>query len=270
MWKAEDGQRSAYNPGVHPDVQELQPKLKEILYDCAVEIRATKAALFLYDGSSRFELVTEYGFRGAIRQSADTNDPIIDRCGRGRSAFFINGIGVEPRFSELLYESSTDRLLAAPIYSRGTLVGVIDIRDKAAKAPFENSDLAKAQRIAERVAELFLNKNIFGQRFITLSGADDHVTVVHGNAPVHTASAPQSASAAAPVPKAPPPAASPSSVRPAPAPAQAHQKAPQPPAAGRVPRLSTLILEARTVADRVVIPTTPESLGENELAVIRD
>ncbi len=37
-----------------------------------------------------------------------------------------------------------------------------------------------------------------------------------------------------------------------------------------MPRLSTLILEARAVADRVAIPTSPESLGENELAVIRD
>ena len=52
---------------MHPDVEELKPKLKEILYDCAVNIRATKAALYLYDGTSRFELVTEYGFRGGNR-----------------------------------------------------------------------------------------------------------------------------------------------------------------------------------------------------------
>jgi hypothetical protein len=37
-----------YPHAVHPDIEELQSKLKEILYDCAVEIRATKAALYLY------------------------------------------------------------------------------------------------------------------------------------------------------------------------------------------------------------------------------
>ena len=53
---------------MHPDVEELRPKLKEFLYDCAVEIRATKAALYLYDGpANRFELVTEYGFKVPIR-----------------------------------------------------------------------------------------------------------------------------------------------------------------------------------------------------------
>jgi len=122
---------------VHPEVEELRPKLKEILYDCAVDIRATKAALFVQDGLGRFELVTEYGFRGSIREWADANDPMVDRCGRGRTPFFVNGMAAEPRFSQLLYESSTDRLLAAPLYSRGKLIGLIDMRDKPGKQLFD-------------------------------------------------------------------------------------------------------------------------------------
>ena len=100
---------------MHAEVEELRPKLKEILYDCAVDIKATKAALYLFDGTSKFELVTEYGFRGGTRRSADMNDPMVDRCGRGRTPFYVNGVAAEPRFSELLFESSTDRLLAAPL-----------------------------------------------------------------------------------------------------------------------------------------------------------
>ena len=84
---------------MHPEVEELRPKLKEILYDCAVEIRATKAALYLIDSNGKFELITEYGFRGAVRQTTDRNDPIIDRCGRGRTPFFVNGLTAEPRFA---------------------------------------------------------------------------------------------------------------------------------------------------------------------------
>ncbi|HYR28918.1 MAG TPA: GAF domain-containing protein, partial [Thermoanaerobaculia bacterium] len=154
---------------MNPEVEELRPKLKEILYDCAVDIKATKAALYLFDGTSRFELVTEYGFRGGTRQFADTNDALIDRCGRGRTPFFVNGVAVEPRFSELLFESSTDRLLAAPLYSRGKLVGVIDMRDKAGKLPFDQTDVPKAQSIADRMVQLFVDMNVFGQRFIALS-----------------------------------------------------------------------------------------------------
>lgn len=226
---------------MHPDVEELKPKLKEILYDCAVNIRATRAALYLYDGISRFELVTEYGFRGAVRHAADFNDPIVDRCGRGRTPFYVNGLAVEPRFSQLLFEASTDRLLAAPLYSRGKLIGFIDMRDKAGKLPFENDDVPKAQNIADRIAEVFSERNLFGHRFITLS--------TDAGRP---ADAPAEPLKAATVAAAPAPAPAPSTTR------------------ASVPRLATLVLEARAAAGRVLVPSTTETLSENELAAARD
>src|ERR1043165_7066335 len=192
---------------MHPEVAELQPKLKEILYDCAVEIRATKAALYLYDGNGRYELITQYGFRGEVRQFADKTDPIVDRCGRGRNAFFVNGLAAEPRFSELLYEAGTERLLAAPVYARGQLVGIIDMRDKAAKQAFDGNDLPKAMHIADRVASLFANKNVFNLRYITLSemeGAEGRGEGAGGG----LADAPPPPPPAPPPPPPPPPPAS--------------------------------------------------------------
>ncbi|HVR40911.1 MAG TPA: HD domain-containing phosphohydrolase [Thermoanaerobaculia bacterium] len=245
---------------MHPEVEEVRPKLKEILYDCAVDIRATKAALYLNDGMGRFELAAEYGFKNNARQSLDTNDPIVDRCGRGRTPFYINGLAVEPRFAEIMFESQTERLLAAPIYSRGQLVGMIDMRDKAQKQPFEQADVPKALNIAEKIIALFANKNVFGQRFITLSDAAEE------NAPVATQPPPKPA----PAPPAPaPPLAAPplaSAPPPAPRPARAAAAAPQP----HVPRLATLVLEARTAASRIVVASPPESLNETDFAAARD
>jgi HD domain len=233
---------------VQPEVEELRPKLKEILYDCAVDIRATKAALYLFDGSNRYELVTEYGFRGTVRPSADENDPLVDRCGRGRTPFFVNGVGAEPRLSELLYASSTDRLLAAPLFTRGKLIGFIDMRDKAAKAPFEKDDVTKAQHIADRLVELLADKPIFGHRFIALS----KLSGAHQAAVVPASSGAAAASAAVPAPVAAPRAAE------AAAPPQAH-----------VPGLAALIIDARRAAMGILAPS-PESLTENELAAARD
>ena len=239
---------------MHPDVEELRPKLKEILYDCAVEIRATKAALYLYDGpGNRFELVTEYGFKVPIRQSADVKDPIVDRCGRGRTPFFINGLAAEPRFSEILYESQTERLLVAPIYMRGSLVGVVDMRDKAGKLPFEQTDTQKAQKIADRIAELFGSKNVFGLRFITLSEADGGAEITswrpqQGAAPPAAASAAPALAAAKPKPAEPPP---------------------QKPRTN-VGHLASLILEARNAASRIIVPAPPETLSEDELSAVRE
>jgi hypothetical protein len=243
---------------VNPEVKELQPKLKEVLYDCAVDIRATKAALFLYDGIGRFELITEYGFKGAIRESVDAKDPIVDRCGRGRSAFFINGLSAEPRFSEILYEASSDRLLAAPLYVRGQLVGLIDMRDKAQKQLFDTADLPKAQKIAERIAELFVTKNVFGQRFIALSHPEEHRNVMPMNPAMQTPPA-EANSASAPAPAAGPKTSPPPVV-----------PEPSRPSEGRVPRLSTMILEARSASNRIALAAAPETLTENELIAVRD
>ncbi|MEA2571397.1 MAG: hypothetical protein QOI24_3398 [Acidobacteriota bacterium] len=248
---------------MHPEVEEQKQKIKEILYDCAVEIRATKAALYLSDGGGRYELVTEYGFRSTARVSLDTNDPIVDRCGRGRNAFFINGLTAEPRFSERLYEASSERLLAVPIYSRGQLVGMIDMRDKQAKAPFEQSDIPKGQGIAARIAELFSNKNVFGQRFITLSESGEGGSAAVEQPPN---AAPQ---------LAPPPSTTPTPTpRPSAAPAAAPPlRAPEPPPARRteLPQVANLVLEARqAVNQRVNVAALPDTLNDTDLSAARD
>jgi hypothetical protein len=259
---------------VHPEVEELRPKLKEVLYDCAVEIRATKAALYLFDGNSRYELVTEYGFKNGVRVTADSNDPLVDRCGRGRNAFFVNGVAAEPRFSELLYEASTDRLLAAPLYARGKLIGLVDMRDKPARQPFESADLPKAQRIAERLVELLVDKPIFGHRFITLSKLsgqhqaaedDPEATKISGEPPVRDH------------PFAPP---EPPAPAPAPVPVQVAAQAPAVAVApslplrnerrAHLPRLATLVIDARAIAGRILVASPHDAIGEHEMAAARE
>lgn len=258
---------------VQPEVDELRPKLKEILYDCAVEIRATKAALFLSDGENHFELVTEYGFRGTgLRPRADRNDPIVDRCGRGRAAFFVNGVGVEPRFSQLLFDASTDRLLVAPLYMRGKLVGFLDMRDKASKQPFDQTDVPKAQGIADRIVELFANMNIFGHRFISLSSAGEGSNAApeaDGSGTARpTASQPEPAPAPAPNP------APRSNANPGPPAAPVAQAVPPPraapPARAPLPNLASLVIDARSLAGGLVVASAPPTIGEPELAAARE
>ena len=166
---------------MHREIEDLQSKLKEILYDCVTDVRATKAALFLLDHpANRFELITEYGFKGAARASVVDGDPILDRCERGPAPFFVNSLMEEPRYSAILYESKTERLLVAPIYVRNQLVGFVDMRDKAGRAAFDDGDGPKAQRVADRIAELFVDKNPFGQKFITISGNEPLQSILTG------------------------------------------------------------------------------------------
>src|SRR5687767_7747318 len=158
-------------------------------------------------------------------------------------------MAAEPRFSELMFEAGTDRLLAAPLYARGKLIGIIDMRDKAGKLPFESADVPKAQHIADRMVELLADKPIFGHRFITLSKLiGKHQAVVQqGTTESGTYVSPDLAPAPVAPPAPPPPAAPPklAEVR------------------AYVPRLATLVIDARTIAGRILVATPQEIVGEN-------
>src|SRR5207244_3677812 len=72
----------------------------------------------------------------------------------------------------MLFRQGTDRLLATPLFARGRLVGFLDLRDKAAKKPFENPDLDAARRIADQIVDLLGSRNLWGLAPIPLSAAE--------------------------------------------------------------------------------------------------
>ncbi len=149
-----------------PEIKAIEPQLKQILYGCVEHVQATKAALYLSSthdlNEKTYEIVTSYQFNDPTRKTLRGTDDMIDRIGVKRTAFFVNGLGSDQRFSELLFRQSTDRLLVSPLFSRGRLVGFIDMRDKAGKKPFDTPDLEAAKKISEDFVALLGAKNLFG------------------------------------------------------------------------------------------------------------
>lgn len=142
----------------------IEPNLKETLYRALEEVQATKAALFLYSGE-RFNLATQYGFRGnQLREWWDPISPIPEMMSERRGPFYMNGLGAEPRLSEMLYDADTTRILVAPVYTRGKLIGFLDLRDKARQQPFDDEDLPKAQSIADAVLAVLARHRMYGLR----------------------------------------------------------------------------------------------------------
>jgi len=158
------------------EIRALEPQLKQILYGCVEHVHATKAALYLSASpdlnDKRYELVTSYQYNPADRKSVNANDDLVDRLVVKRSAFFVNGLGADMRFSEMLFRQGNDRLLAAPLFSRGRLVGFIDMRDKAGKKPFESGDVEAARDIAEQVLALLGKKQLFGLAPLALAAEE--------------------------------------------------------------------------------------------------
>jgi len=155
------------------EVKGLESQLKQILYGCVEHVQATKAALYLSASDNlnekRFELVTSYSFNDASRKLVSATDDLVDRLAVKRNAFFVNGLGSDMRFSEMLFRQGTDRLLAAPIFASGRLLGFIDMRDKAGKRPFANPDLDAARKIADEVVDFLKSRNLFGLAAVGIS-----------------------------------------------------------------------------------------------------
>ena len=149
-----------------PELKGIEPQLKQILYGCVEHVQATKAALYLsttHDLNDKtYELVTHYRFADDQRKVVKATDDLVDRLAVKRNTFYVNGLGADQRLSEILFRQGTDRLLAAPLFSRGRLVGFIDMRDKAGKKPFDAPDVEAAKKIADDVMALLGSKNLFG------------------------------------------------------------------------------------------------------------
>jgi hypothetical protein len=158
------------------EIKALEPQLKQIVYGCVEHVQATKAALYLstsHDLNDKtYEIVTGYQFNDPMRRMVKGSDDLVDRLTVKRSAFYVNGLGSDMRLSEMLFRQGTDRLLATPLFSRGRLVGFIDMRDKAAKKPFEPIDLDAAKHICEQVLRLLSSRKLFGLAPIPLSDAE--------------------------------------------------------------------------------------------------
>lgn len=156
-----------------PELRNLEAQLKQILYGCVEHVQATKAALYLstsHDLNQKtYELVTHYQYNPADRKIVSANDDLVDRLSVKRSPFFVNGLAADQRFSEMLFRQGNDRLLVAPLFSRGRMVGFIDMRDKAGKKPFETPDVAAAQKIADQMIGVLAANKLFGLAPIALS-----------------------------------------------------------------------------------------------------
>jgi len=79
-----------------------------------------------------------------------------------RTPFFINGLGADQRLAEILFSQGNDRMLAAPLFSRGRLIGFIDMRDKAGKKPFAAPDVDAAKKIADQMLGVLAANKLFG------------------------------------------------------------------------------------------------------------
>jgi len=144
---------------------ESETRAKQVLFRCMEELQATKAALYLIGPEGAFELITQYGFgkRDALAAEIKASQPLWDFIRRHRTVpAFVNNAHEAPDLAPILESAGTARLLTIPITLADHLVGLVDVRDKARKAPFGPSDIEGAKRIGQAVVQLLVDLGMFG------------------------------------------------------------------------------------------------------------
>lgn len=130
------------------------PHLKEILYVLLEKVRTTKAALYLADANLGFRLASQYGFGRAdkLPERLQRTDVLVTFIFERREPWYANDPRSAGKLSDYMEAEACARLLTAPLYVDGRIVGILLARDKAGMEPFGPEDIPWVQEILRRLA----------------------------------------------------------------------------------------------------------------------
>jgi hypothetical protein len=133
---------------------EEEKPFKEVLYLLLEKIRATKAAFYLLDPTGVFSLVTQYGFGRTDRlaERVYRTDPLAVQIYERREPAYVNDPRSAGRLAAIMEGASSTRMLTAPLYLNSRIVGILDVREKAGRAPFAPEDVPLVQEVLRRLA----------------------------------------------------------------------------------------------------------------------
>jgi len=133
---------------------EEEKQYKETLYLLLEKVRATKASFYLVEPNGSFRLLSYYGFSRADRfpDKVQKGDPLATRVHELREPSFVNDVRLAGKLGPLMEGASSTRILTAPLYLDGRIVGILDVRDKAAREPFTTEDLPWVNEVLRRLA----------------------------------------------------------------------------------------------------------------------
>jgi len=131
----------------------VEQQYRESLFVLLEKSKTTRSALYLMEPTGEFRLVAHYGFSPRDLPAAQfgKEHPLIESVNRFRKPFYFNSPAESESLRAQMESSHTLRLLAAPLYDDGRLIGIIEGRDKAGGELYHQED---ARAIAAVAAEI--------------------------------------------------------------------------------------------------------------------
>jgi putative nucleotidyltransferase with HDIG domain len=137
--------------------------------------RPSKAAFYTLDpAESVFRLKAQFGFTRTDRlaERLGRNDTVVNYVYERREATFLNNVNAAGKLADLMVQATSTRMLLAPLYLDGRIMGFVDVREKAGRLGFTKDDVLEISDLLRRFAiELRRIEDARSEADIALSGS---------------------------------------------------------------------------------------------------
>ena len=133
-----------------------------------------KAAIYTIDAAGAFRLKSQFGFSRTdkLLERFGRMDPLATHVYEHREPFFVNNHRHAGKLADLLESASTTKILTAPIYLDGRIIGILDVRDKAGRVSFTHEDIHEVSEILRRFAQVLKRHPQYRPTGITQNGEE--------------------------------------------------------------------------------------------------
>jgi HD domain/GAF domain len=117
--------------------------------------RPAKAAFYTLDPSSAtFRLKAQFGFSRTDRlaENLGRNDGLVTQIYERREPIYVNNVNQAGRLADAMIQATSTRMLLAPVYLDGRIMGLVDVREKAGRQPFSPDDVAEISGLLRHFA----------------------------------------------------------------------------------------------------------------------
>jgi hypothetical protein len=134
----------------------VEQRYREALFTLLEKSKTTRSALYLMEPTGEFRIVTHYGFspRDLPVASFGKDNPLVEWVNRYRKPFYFNSPAESQSLRREMEASHTARLLAAPLYDDGRLIGIIEGRDKSGGDLYHQEDARAIAGVATEILKI--------------------------------------------------------------------------------------------------------------------
>ena len=117
--------------------------------------RPSKAAFYTLDPAPAvFRLKAQFGFTRTDRlpERLGRNDTVVNYIYEHREPTFLNNVNAAGKLTDMMVQATSTRMLLAPLYLDGRIMGLVDVREKAGRLAFTQDDIIEISDLLRRFA----------------------------------------------------------------------------------------------------------------------